>query len=202
VKKAALALALSIAGCSSAKSAENPPSPPAEEERGPLPDTHRLRCGFSWQQEVSASYGPLENSFTAVVECSGEELTLVGLTPFGTRAFLLRQKGSRVHFEKFVDRELPFSPRQILVDLHRAFFIGYLADESIEENFFHEIRTDEIRNGKLVKRTLRREESPGKPIVIDYGSGYDGTTPPPKITLENGLYGYRLEVETTAAEKL
>ena len=47
-------------------------------------------------------------------------LTLVGLTPYGSRAFLLQQTKGDVQFTKYIPRELPFPPTFMLLDIHRV----------------------------------------------------------------------------------
>ena len=47
-------------------------------------------------------------------------LTLVGLTPYGSRAFLLQQTKGDVQFTKYVPRDMPFAPTFMLLDIHRV----------------------------------------------------------------------------------
>jgi hypothetical protein len=197
-------IVFALTGCANAtQEGRTPSQAPPPEENGALPDISKFNCNFTWQQTVSASYGPLTSTFDAIVECSDGELRMVGLTPFKTRAFLLTQKGQIFHFEKFVDRELPFSPKQILVDLHRTFFIGFQTrTEERTERYFQEERVDDARDGKLWKRRLKRVANESGSISIDYEGGFDGTVPPSQVVLTNGYYGYRLVVETVSVQSL
>ncbi len=77
---------------------------------------------FVARQRVTARYGDRSHTFDAVLQLAGGRLTMLGLSPFGTKAFVLTQTGTDVHFETFVSLDLPFPPERILFDVHRALF--------------------------------------------------------------------------------
>jgi hypothetical protein len=195
-------------------------------------DSHALVPDFLWQQEITASRGPFSHSFPAALQSSGGVLTVLGLTPFRTRAFSIEQRGREFEFTQFVDLELPLQPDWVLIDIHRTFFDGLaphlardseargddapehspradgapkdraLADGVHEVSAQGERRRDVWQSGRLVRRTYERLDAPGKLITIDYGRGYRWGEPPPRLLFDNGWYGYRLEVVTTSAETL
>ena len=91
-------------------------------------------------------------------------LTLVGLTPYGSRAFLLQQTKGDVQFTKYIPRDLPFAPTFMLLDIHRVLATwigpplvtgersGQVGDETIHERW---------QDGKLIERTFtERQEQP------------------------------------------
>lgn len=185
------------------------PGAAAPEQRpytGPLVDSAALQDGFLWQQEIRASRGPFSHSFPAVLQSSRGVLTVLGLTPFRTRAFVIRQRGQTFEYESFVERSLPLEPSWVLIDIHRTFFDGVPRRAPQDGTFTHvaggERRVDEWRDGLLRSRTYERLDAPGDLIRIDYGAGYRWGTPPPRLELHNGWYGYRLEVVTTSADAL
>ena len=184
-----LVLALS-AGCASRKPQATAPDYPGE-----LVDPATIPDDFLARQRVRATWIDGEVEFDAVLQKQGDALTMVGLTPFGTRAFTLAQKGREVSFTKEIDRDLPFPPRNILLDVQRALFpAGERAGEEVLER---------IEGGRLMERSFRRRD--GKPagqIVITYEGGMVGIEPPRVLVLENGWFGYRLRVETESFQRL
>jgi hypothetical protein len=162
------------------------------------------------RQKIVATYGDRSSSFDAVLQKRGDELTLLGLTPFGSRAFVLRQRGTEVSFESFVPQTLPFPPRYILIDVERVFFQWIGADVAAAPDGEREgVRAGEIvkerwKEGRLLRRTFQRVDGrpPGE-IVVEYDGGMaaDGT-PPTHVAFRNGWYGYRLEIATESHETL
>lgn len=186
-------------------------APPADAPRqrpysGPIVDSAELDAGFLWQQEIRASRGPFSHSFPAVLQSADGVLTVLGLTPFRTRAFVIRQRGRSFEYESFVEQELPLEPSWVLIDIHRTFFDG-IARQAPGEGTFTSVaggerRVDEWRGGLLRSRTYERLDVPGELIRIDYGTGYRHGAPPARLELHNGWYGYRLQVVTTSADSL
>ena len=72
------------------------------------------------RQKLTATSPKGGGSFEAVLQKQPGTLTLVGLTPYGSRAFLLQQTKGDVQFTKYVPRELPFAPTFLLLDIHRV----------------------------------------------------------------------------------
>ncbi len=201
----AFGLTLGLTGC--AGSAPPPSSTPAAQDyTGPVLDTRSIRKQFLWQQEITARYGALTQSFNAVVQNADGVLTVLGLTPFNTRAFSIEQSGVTFKFHNFIGRQLPFEPKNILIDIHRTFFVGIPSSPKPDGEHEHialgERRLDTWRDGKLMWRTYERLAEPGRKIEINYGAGYAPGTPPDRATFSNGWYGYALEVTTTGVTDL
>src|SRR5690606_32469212 len=79
---------------------------------------------FVLEQRVRSESLAGEYEFRAVLQKQGNDLVVVGLGPHGGRGFVLTQRGEEVEFESHLPRELPFPPRFMLLDIHRAFFKG------------------------------------------------------------------------------
>ncbi len=199
----ALALALALAACASPR----PAGPPAEYV-GALVPTGDIRGAFLARQHVSAHYpGGHDVEFDAVMQKQGDTLTLLGMTPFGTRAFLLQQRGTEVSFTSYLPRELPFPPRYMLLDIHRTFFIGLGAPPAADGERRGTRDGEEIverwQAGRLMERRFRRLDGrPAGDIVVRYGDGMQGHAPPRVIEFRNGWFGYTLSIETTAHQTL
>lgn len=176
---------------------------PAVEYPGTLRNPGEIAWNFFARQTIDAEARDRSGRFDAVLQKNGEELLLLALTPYGSRAFLLRQRGDDVTFERFVRRELPFPPRFILLDVHRAFFSGLpngpRTDGVHEARIDDELVRERWREGRLYERRFRRiTGSPAGEILVRYEGGMiPGSALPSRIVFENGWYGYRLTIVTT-----
>src|SRR5690606_31057451 len=73
---------------------------------------------FLWQQRVTARWGDEEaQGFDAALQRQGDTLTLVGLTPMGSKAFVVTQRGEALTFDNDSGRDMPFPPRYIMLDV-------------------------------------------------------------------------------------
>ena len=138
--------------------AHKPPPPQvAPPTAAELPPPDAIPGEFAVRQKLTASSPKGGGSFEAVLQKMPGTLTLVGLTPYGSRAFLLRQTKGDVQFTKYVPRDLPFPPTFMLLDIHRVLGTwlgpplpsgergGQVGDESIRERW---------QNGNLIERTF------------------------------------------------
>jgi hypothetical protein len=193
-------LALALAGC-----AHKPPPPPIVARAPtaaelPAPDT--IPGAFAVRQKLTASSAKGGGSFEVVLQKQPGTLTLVGLTPYGSRAFLLVQTKGDVQFTSYVPRELPFPPTFMLLDIHRVLGSwigaplgagersGQVGDETVRERW---------QDGKLLERTFTNANgSPSNPpgaITVSY-KGYGASNLASNITLENRRLDYRIVIET------
>ena len=109
-----------VTGC-----AHRAPPPAAAPEPAPaaadLPPPDRIPGQLTLRQKLAAKSAHGGGSFETILQKRPGVLRVVGLTPFGTRAFLLEQRGPTVDFTSYVPRELPFAPTFMLLDIHRVF---------------------------------------------------------------------------------
>jgi hypothetical protein len=162
---------------------------------------------FLRRQTLVARYQSHTSSFEAVLQKKGDVLTLIGLTPFGTKAFVLTQTGVEVKFTSFIPRELPFPPQYILNDIDRTYFQGILEGVLPDGTHTADRNGEQIRErwekGRLQERRFTRlaHDPPGE-IVITYAGGMDGGRSPALIEFENGWFGYHLAITTVSEEAL
>ncbi|MFT3921055.1 MAG: DUF3261 domain-containing protein [Myxococcales bacterium] len=176
------------------------PSMPAREYPGYLAPSGTLGRPFVVQQSLRGTYGEHDLSLDVVVQLANGKLTLVGLTPFGSRAFVLEQVGEQTHFEKFVDREIPFDPKYVLNDVHRVFFRGLPSpqpDGVHSEEQHGEKVTETWRGGLLVERRFERLDGEPKGAVIARFSGAAAPVIAPEVKLENQWFGYSIDIESS-----
>ncbi len=200
------ALCLAATACRASRPAPAPRAP-AQGYPGVLRPPSEIRGDFLARQAIQGRYGEEEIRFETVLQKQGNVLTLIGLTPFGTRAFLLRQVGTEVTFEPYVKRELPFPPRYILIDVHRSLFIGISADplsDGVHEAVQDDERITERWAGGLIleRRFERRSGNPPGAITITCKEGMRFGVPPGELRFENGWFGYELLIRTTAFSSL
>lgn len=191
-----VALAL-LAAC-----APRPHGPPSAPPPGVLVSTRDIPGDFFFRQRVSARYPGREMSFDAVLQKQGDTLTLVGLTPFGTRAFVLQQRGTDVQFTAEMPDVLPFPPRYVLLDVHRTFFMTLAPTPAPDGERTGAREGEELRerwsDGHLTQRSFRRlDGAPPGLVEVRYGDdGMEGLRPPRTIELRNGWFGYALTITT------
>lgn len=194
MRVAAMVLVLTSSwGCATAPSSA-PPEPQV------LVSTDALTRPFMARQRVVASHAGRQTAFEAVLQFDGSELLLLALTPLGTKAFVLRQRGVEVEFEAFVDDPLPFDPRYILEDVHRTYFVG-LPGAPLGDGWHEARRGEEILRERWAARRLherRFEPCRGSepPIVVIYEGGLDPAAGLPSVRLQHGRHGYVLDIET------
>jgi hypothetical protein len=186
-------------GCAHHQTAPGPqgPTPPTAAE---LPPPDSIPGTFALRQKLTATSAKGGGSFEAVLQKQPGTLTLVGLTPYGSRAFLLQQTKGDVQFTKYVPRDMPFPPTFMLLDIHRVLGqwlgpppasgerSGQVGDETIHERW---------QDGKLLERTFvsARTTPPGK-ITISYGGYGAASALAAHITLENARLDYRIVIDT------
>jgi hypothetical protein len=190
-------VAFAIAGCAHHAPAPAPmPAPTAAE----LPPPDAIPGTFAVRQKLTATSAKGGGSFEAVLQKTPGTLTLVGLTPYGSRAFLLTQTKGDVQFTKYVPRELPFPPTFMLLDIHRVLGqwlgpplasgerSGQVGDETIHERW---------QNGKLLERTfVSARSTPPGPITISYAGYGAASALAEHITLHNARLDYRIAIDT------
>ena len=196
-----LAALLASAGCAHQPAPPAPPPmPPPTAAELPPPDA--IPGTFAVRQKLTASSAKGGGSFEAVLQKQPGTLTLVGLTPYGSRAFLLQQTKGDVQFTKYVPRELPFAPTFMLLDIHRVLGVwlgpppaggsaersGQVGDETIRERW---------QDGKLIERTFTSAKShPPGVITISYTGGQGAANIATHITLQNARLAYQIVIET------
>ncbi len=172
-----------------------------------LIDIAKIPGDFSWRQSISAEFqraatgGHRENaSFEAVLEKQGNALTLVGLTSFGTRAFVAKQVGTQLLPMGTPPAELPFPPELVFQDIHRCYFIGLLekpaGDGWPEQEIFGEVIRDEWQRGRLLERRFYDARQPTQLLLsIRYPQGLVPGQEPSSVELVNHRYHYRLKIQ-------
>lgn len=205
---AALGSLLSIALlCASGCQRHTRPTNPKLAENaypGELIDSTKLPPVFL-EQRIEAHFGQRRESFSAVLQSADGVLSLLGLTPYGARAFLLEQRGQRIAFTPYVNVPLPFPPRFIFLDVHRTYFRGLpspplpdgthrgtAAGEQIEERW---------QGGRLWERSFERlDKKPAGRIRVRFVGGLSAGTVPARIELDNDWFGYRLVILTLRSQ--
>ena len=202
-----LLLAFLLAGCHSTSTSTLDEA----DYPGTLQRPTVLGVEAAWQQTVTASWqqpqqGPRSRSFPAALQCNGEELTVIGLSPMGSVGFSIQQGPDGIALQNNIPDQLVIPPRFILIDVQRAFFpwlgpsmeagerVGRVAGEEIVELW---------QDGHLKERLFRRcnEKSKGA-ITVRYEWGQGGWTLPTSAVLDNGWLGYQLHIVTHSETRL
>jgi hypothetical protein len=200
---ATLLVSLAVAGCAGRSTASLPAYP------GHLRPPIEVRPDFMLRQHLQARYGDEEFEFDVVLQKRGDELVLLGLAPYGGKAFALTQRGTTFEAESFVPMRLPFPPRHILNDIHRVFLRGSGLDDrrpdGRHESEEHGERLLEVwHDARLVVRTFERlDGDPDGRIRIDYqGPTPAGGLTSPRILLRNEWFDYELRITNLEQHRL
>ena len=199
----ALLLALTLATAC----AHRPP-PPAGPIPAPtaaeLPPPDRIAGDLTLRQKLTATSAHGGGSFETILQKRPGLVRVLGLTPFGSRAFLLEQRADKVDFTSYIPHELPFPPTFMLLDIHRVFDRWLDAppptdgERSAAAAGGQRI-SERWRAGRLRQRTF--SPAPGAPrgaITITY----DGEIAPgvaADVELTNDRFGYRLRIHNLPA---
>ncbi len=200
-----LVLALLVVGCATARPVTS--AAPAPVIYPDPPWVHLEGRSFVRQQHIAARHGEQAGAFDAVLQKKGADLLLVGLTPFGTRAFTLELVGGELHATTSVPLPLPFPPRYVLDDVERTYFAGLegapLADGTHVVERGGERVTELWAAGRLQRRTFVRVSGdlPGE-VRIDFVGGMSEDRSPARIEFDNGWFGYHLTITTTGEQDL
>ncbi len=202
VRLASAAL-LACAACAAPKPPPSEPRP--RDDSGLLVPTDQLSFPpFMVVQRLSGKRGTEDVAFECVVQLAQGKLTLTGMTPYSARAFVVEQDGVDVRFEKFMLRDVPFEPVDVLYDIHRLFFRGLPAPQSdgTHELVDHgELVRERWRGGHIVERRFHALETYARLVVIRFN---DAPAPviAPRVRITNMHYGYSLEIENVEQKRL
>lgn len=190
-------LVVLLAACSPAST---PAKSPDNDTEYPcvLHEPRSLTPDFAVDQHVVVKKGDRTGEFDGVLQKRGDELIVVGLGPMGVRAFVLRQEGATIEFEQSMGPPLPFPPRNVLVDVHRAFFKrlpsppadgehqGHLDDEEVTEIW---------KAGSIVERRYERPSFRPGAVRVHYGPGCTAEKcEPATVRIVNDWFTYELTI--------
>jgi len=151
---------------------------------------------------------PVTAELDAVLQKRGGELLVLGLGPMDSKAFTLVQRERTIAFDQYMGPPLAFSPRDMIVDIHRVFFkrlpgeapdgtrTGELDGEHVEETW---------HGGELRRIVYTRpgDKRLGGAVTVELGPGCRAARCEPEVaTLRNGWFGYTVEIVDDAFEWL
>lgn len=196
-----LLLLVALAACGPA--AQPPAAGPQAEYPGVLHPPLQLHPDFSVHQHIEATSHGRSGSFDAVLQKRGDKLVVVGLGPASVRMFVLEQTAAGITFEQSFGPALPFPPRNIVVDVHRAFFKG-LPPSPLGGTRTGLVDDEEVREvwqgENLIERRFTRADR-RDPITVSYAPGCTRTRcAPTRITLDNPWFAYKLVLENDSYE--
>lgn len=164
------------------------------------------RRDFLTRQALVGRYGEREFRGEVVVQKVGDKVTLVGMTPFGTKAFVVQQDGAAVTGQEIIKGTLPFPAEFMLLDVHRSLFIKLAegtGDGKRRGERGGELVTEVWEQGKVRTRSFARlDRRPKGTITVEYVGGMAGDEPPKVMRLVNGWFGYSVEITTVSWQGL
>ena len=181
------------------------PRPAPKDYPGVLVRPSVVPGDFMRTQKLVARFGDDSHALEAVLQKQGDDLTLVALSPFRTRMFVLEQHGLEVKFTSYLPQEMPFPPRYILYDVQRVYFRGLPGAPLPDGEHQADLSGEQVREvwagGRLLERDFARAGQQGR-IAITYRPGMAGGVSPPLIEIDNAWMGYHLTIQTLSEQKL
>ena len=156
------------------------------------------------RQRVTALWGEGESrGFDAVIQKHADTLTVMGLSETGSMGFAIVLNDGEVELTNEMPMEFPFPPRYVLLDVQRAFYpwlqTAERGDGTHEEIVDGERVTETWLEGRLQTRSFARlDAQPPGDLVIHYEWGEADWSSPTFLRLDNGWFGYKLEIDTHA----
>ena len=214
VALAALAALAGLAGCGAPVRRSVISTSAPSEYPGVLHDPRTLPRDFMVRQSLTIRARrdgkPVEAELDAVVQKQGDTLLIVGFGPMNVKAFTLTQRDDRLEFVQLMGPGLPFSPRNVVLDVHRVFFKrlpapaepgysgvarGELDGEHVEETW---------RDGQLRALVFTRPGSTLRGAIrVELGAGCDPShCEPESATLINEWFDYTLAIVNQDYERL
>jgi hypothetical protein len=210
----ALATACALCGCGHSERRTLLMTGEPAEYPGVLHDPRTFAHDFMVRQTITihAQHDgkPVDGEFDAVLQKHGDTLLILGFGPMNVKAFSITQRADRVEFTQFTGPRLPFSPRNIVLDVHRVFFarLPPPSDPSFSGVLSGELDGEHVvetwQDGQLQTIAFTR---PGSAlhgaIRIDLASGCGPTyCEPESATLHNEWFGYTLAIVNHSYERL
>lgn len=90
---------------------------------GGLRSTDEIEGDWIIHERIRVVGGGVDESFGLVLQKTGPKLVLLGLTPFGAKAFGVTQIGVETWSESYLGQALSVPPENVLRDVQRAHFL-------------------------------------------------------------------------------
>jgi hypothetical protein len=213
VPAAALLIAVALAGCPPRQRRWSIAASAPAEYPGVLHEPASLADDFMVRQTLTirtvADGKPVEAELEAVLQKEADTLLIVGFGPMNVKAFTLTHRGDRIEFEQYLGPELPFSPRNIVVDVHRVYFkrlpppaAGFSGETRGELDGEQVVET--WHDGELRGRVFTRPGSRLQGAVrVELGPGCGpDRCEPESTTLTNEWFGYTVAIVNEGYERL
>lgn len=90
---------------------------------GGVRSTREIEGDWVIHERIRVVGSGVDEAFGLVLQKTGPKLVLLGLTPFGAKAFGVTQIGTEVWTESYLGPVLSVPPENVLRDVHRAHFL-------------------------------------------------------------------------------
>ncbi len=148
---------------------------------------------------------PVSAELDTVVQKQGPELLILGFGPMNVKAFKIAQRAGTIHFEQYAGPPVAFSPRNIVLDVHRVFF-KHLPDPPADGAHHGELDGDTLdetwSKGNLRSIVVTRAGQKGAVrIALGEGCARDYCEPA-TAELTNEWFDYSLTIVNEPFERL
>ena len=171
---------------------------------GVLREPETLKHDILLRQRVTALWGDGESrGFDAVIQKQAATLTVLGLSETGSMGFAIVLTNGEIELTNEMPFEFPFPPRHVMLDVQRTFY-PWLAQENRADGIHESVVEKELVSetwlaGKLIERRFSRIDAmPEGVITVRYEWNESDWSVPTFARLDNGWFGYMLEIDTHA----
>jgi hypothetical protein len=170
-----------------------------EPARVSLVPAERMEGELMLRQKLRFRYGARSGSLDAVVQVHCRKLSIVGLSPMGTRLFAITQEGDAIAVESLANAAWPFPPEQILQAVHRTYLLPLARPPRADGA--HDVEVGSIRlvevwkDGVLVERRF-------PDVIVRYAGERHAAGVASHAALHDEALGYHLDIETLSVERL
>lgn len=193
---------LSLAALACACHGTLPPAQPT------LRSPASVQADFFLRQEILARHKGRSVKYQGALEKRGDVLRLVGLTPYGSPAFMVEQSGDQVRFIAYVELDVPFDPAHMLLDVHRVLFAGSGIGARLADGV-HEFErpggnvVETWAAGSITSRVFMDSESTAEIVRVDFqGALEPAFITCPTVILHDQTHRYEIEIRTVEQYRL
>lgn len=160
------------------------------------------------RQKLHFRHAKRTGSLDAVVQVHCGKVSIVGLSPMGTRLFAITQQGDAIDVELSAGAAWPFPPEEILQAVHRTYLLPIARPPRSDGT--HRVEVGSIRfsevwqDGALLERQFPfTDAQAGEPaLTVRYSGERSSSGIASRVALHDMALGYHLDIETLSAEPL
>jgi len=173
-----------------------------------LVPAERMERELVLRQKLRFRHAKHTGSLDAVVQVHCGKVSIVGLSPVGTRLFSITQQGEAIDVELSPGAAWPFPPEEILQAVHRTYLLPIA--QPARSDGAHRVEVGSIRfvevwqDGALLERQFPYADAQAgeRALTVRYSGERSSSGIASRVALHDTALGYHLDIETSSVEHL